>query len=138
MAFDPVPSDAHAHAALALHRFGFGPKPGDIARIAADPLDALFAELKSGPKTIEDPTLSSSAEDARETVAFQQEKKRERDARRMQAASASDMAGAESNEMSVRKPGSALPQSRARLCRSTSISMRRRRITRQPLTPVSA
>jgi uncharacterized protein (DUF1800 family) len=110
MAFDRVPSDAHAQAALALHRFGFGPKTGDIARIAADPRGALFAELKSGPKTIEDPTLSSSAEDARETVAFQQEKKRERDARRMQVASGSDMAGAESSEMPVHKPGPPLPQ----------------------------
>jgi uncharacterized protein (DUF1800 family) len=110
MAFDPISSNRHTQAALVLHRFGFGPKPRDVVRIAADPRGALLAELKAGSKIIDDPTLSSSAEDARETVAFQQEKKRERDARRMQAASASDMAGAESNEISVRKPGPPLPQ----------------------------
>ncbi|HVB16345.1 MAG TPA: DUF1800 family protein [Stellaceae bacterium] len=32
-------------AALALHRFGFGPRAGTIAAIAADPQDALLAEL---------------------------------------------------------------------------------------------
>src|ERR1700731_4325689 len=32
-------------AALALHRFGFGPRPGTIAAIASDPQGALIAEL---------------------------------------------------------------------------------------------
>jgi uncharacterized protein (DUF1800 family) len=32
-------------AALALHRFGFGPRPGTIAAIASDPRGALLAEL---------------------------------------------------------------------------------------------
>ena len=116
MAVDPAASDPRRDAALALHRFGFGPKPGDIARIAADPRGALLAELRVGPKTIEDPALASSAEDARATVAFQQEKKREREARRMQASGGGDMAapdtmaGGETNEMSVHKPGPPLPQ----------------------------
>jgi uncharacterized protein (DUF1800 family) len=39
MALDPK------GAALALHRFGFGPKAGSIAAIAADPLGALLADL---------------------------------------------------------------------------------------------
>ena len=39
MARDP------AKAALALHRFGFGPRAGTIAAIAADPQGALLAEL---------------------------------------------------------------------------------------------
>jgi uncharacterized protein (DUF1800 family) len=115
MAFDPVPSDTHAQAALALHRFGFGPKPGDIARVASDPRGALLAELKAGPKPVNDPTLSSGAEDARDTVAFQQEQKRERDMRRMQAPdnaapAGKDMAEPGSSEMSMRKPGPRLPQ----------------------------
>jgi len=115
MAFGPVPSDPHAQAALALHRFGVGPKPGDIARIASDPRGAVAAELKAGAKTIDDPALSSSAEDARDTVAFQQDRKREREARRARAAgggsmAAGDMAEPGSNEMSVRKPGPPLPQ----------------------------
>jgi uncharacterized protein (DUF1800 family) len=114
MALDHASSDSRAQAALALHRFGFGPKPGDIDRIAADPRAALIAELKAGPNRIGDPALASSAEDARATVAFQQEKKREREAHRMQAAA--DMAGptmmaaGESNEMPVRKAGPPLPQ----------------------------
>src|SRR3954468_8791619 len=32
-------------AALALHRFGFGPRPGSIATIASDPRGAVLAEL---------------------------------------------------------------------------------------------
>jgi uncharacterized protein (DUF1800 family) len=34
-----------SEAALALHRFGMGPRPGSIAAIAADPRGALLAEL---------------------------------------------------------------------------------------------
>ncbi|MGA7997953.1 MAG: DUF1800 family protein [Bradyrhizobium sp.] len=36
---------AKAVAALALHRFGMGPRPGSIAAIEADPRGALIAEL---------------------------------------------------------------------------------------------
>jgi uncharacterized protein (DUF1800 family) len=39
MALDPK------GAALALHRFGFGPRPGAIAAIASDPRGALIADL---------------------------------------------------------------------------------------------
>ena len=39
MALDPK------GAALALHRFGFGPRPGAIAAIASDPRGALLADL---------------------------------------------------------------------------------------------
>ncbi len=39
MALDP------AGAALALHRFGFGPKAGSIAAVASDPRGAVLAEL---------------------------------------------------------------------------------------------
>jgi uncharacterized protein (DUF1800 family) len=38
-------SSAKAEAALALHRFGMGPRPGSIAAIEADPRGALIAEL---------------------------------------------------------------------------------------------
>ena len=37
--------DAKGAAALALHRFGFGPRAGSIAAIASDPRGALLAEL---------------------------------------------------------------------------------------------
>jgi uncharacterized protein (DUF1800 family) len=39
MALDPK------GAALALHRFGFGPKAGSIAKLAPDPIGALLADL---------------------------------------------------------------------------------------------
>jgi uncharacterized protein (DUF1800 family) len=42
-------SSATAEAALALHRFGMGPRPGSIAAIAADPRGALIAELERPP-----------------------------------------------------------------------------------------
>lgn len=38
-------NSAKAEAALALHRFGMGPRPGSIAAIEADPRGALIAEL---------------------------------------------------------------------------------------------
>jgi len=40
--------DAKAEAALALYRFGLGPRTGSIAAIASDPRGALLAEL-DGP-----------------------------------------------------------------------------------------
>jgi uncharacterized protein (DUF1800 family) len=42
-------SVAAARAALALHRFGMGPRPGSIEAIAADPKEALLAELDHPP-----------------------------------------------------------------------------------------
>ena len=39
-------TEAVAEAALALHRFGMGPRPGSIAAIEADPRGALIAELE--------------------------------------------------------------------------------------------
>jgi uncharacterized protein (DUF1800 family) len=39
MALDPI------GAAIAVHRFGFGPRVGTIAAIASDPRGALLAEL---------------------------------------------------------------------------------------------
>ena len=37
--------DSKAQAALALHRFGLGPRAGSVAAIASDPRGALIAEL---------------------------------------------------------------------------------------------
>jgi uncharacterized protein (DUF1800 family) len=42
-------NSAKAEAALALHRFGMGPRPGSIEKIAADPRGALLAELDNPP-----------------------------------------------------------------------------------------
>ena len=59
-------SDPRAQAALALHRFGLGPRPGSIAQIAADPRGALLAELdKPNARRIDQSELMTSAQAAR-------------------------------------------------------------------------
>jgi len=69
MALDP------RKAALALHRFGFGPKlgstSGSIAAIASDPQGAVLAELEA-PKAgqIVNPNLPTSAAEARTVFDF--------------------------------------------------------------------
>jgi uncharacterized protein (DUF1800 family) len=69
MALDP------RAAAVALHRFGFGPKlgstSGSIAAIASDPQGALLAELEA-PKAgqIVNPNLPTSAAEARTVFDF--------------------------------------------------------------------
>jgi uncharacterized protein (DUF1800 family) len=54
--------DFRRDAALALHRFGLGPRPGSIAAIASDPRGALLAELdRPGAGRIDDPELPTAA-----------------------------------------------------------------------------
>jgi len=77
-------SEPKAQAAFALHRFGFGPRTGDISRIASDPRGALLAELKPGAGQISDPNLVGGGAAFREAFEFRQERKAEREARRMQ------------------------------------------------------
>src|ERR1700738_1268644 len=60
MALDP------RGAALALHRFGFGPKAGSIAALAPDPLGALLADLDApNAGQIANADLPSSGAEAR-------------------------------------------------------------------------
>src|SRR5580692_323142 len=60
MALDP------RGAALALHRFGFGPRAGSIAAIASDPRGALLAELeRPGAGRIVNAELMSAVEASR-------------------------------------------------------------------------
>ena len=71
--------DPKAEAALALHRFGCGPRIGAIAAIAADPRGALLAELdRPGAGRVADRDLSASGTAARAVFAFRQERKAER------------------------------------------------------------
>ncbi len=71
MAIDP-----RQVAALALHRFGFGPRLGSIAELAADPRGALIAELeRPGAGRITDPDLMSTGEAARAAFDFRQQRK---------------------------------------------------------------
>jgi uncharacterized protein (DUF1800 family) len=74
--------DNKTRAALALHRFGFGPKPGGIDAIAADAQGAVVAEIKPGAGTINDPNLQSSGDAARAAFDFGQERRQQRVAQR--------------------------------------------------------
>jgi uncharacterized protein (DUF1800 family) len=67
--------DPQAEAALALHRFGFGPRAGTIAAIAADPRGALLAELdRPGAGRIDNAALKPSGENTRAAFDFRQER----------------------------------------------------------------
>jgi uncharacterized protein (DUF1800 family) len=58
--------DFRRNAALALHRFGLGPRDGSIAAIASDPRGALLAELeRPGIGRIDDPQPLTSAQASR-------------------------------------------------------------------------
>jgi uncharacterized protein (DUF1800 family) len=100
-------SSAKAEAALALHRFGMGPRPGSIAAIEADPRGALIAELdRPSPSAIAIPGLSSAKafRAVNDANAKRQAKaiiaKKEQDARRQQMAEAPSM-----TEGSTPEPG---------------------------------
>src|SRR5438552_797008 len=76
-------SDPKAEAALALHRFGFGPRVGSIAAIASDPRGAVLAELdQPGAGQINNPDLPASGVAARTAFAFQQAQNAARQAAR--------------------------------------------------------
>jgi uncharacterized protein (DUF1800 family) len=80
MAIDP-----QAEAALALHRFGFGPRADAITKMASDPRGALLAELeRPGAGAIDDPNLLTSAEAARAGRDFRQVRKAARLAERVE------------------------------------------------------
>jgi len=75
--------DPKAEAALALHRFGCGPRIGAIAAIGSDPRGALLAELdRPGIGRIADPDLLSGGEAARAAFHFRQQKRAQRLAQR--------------------------------------------------------
>jgi uncharacterized protein (DUF1800 family) len=65
-------SDPKAEAALALYRFGLGPRVGSIAAIASDPRAALVAELdRPNAARIPDADLLSGPAAARAALEFQ-------------------------------------------------------------------
>ena len=115
MALDP-----QAQAALALYRFGLGPRAGSIAGIASDPRGALLAELDgAGAGRIGNADLLTSGTAARVAFAFQQAQRAARQAERaaQQAAAPSGRASPpQMNDQSapppapVRNPGPGLPQ----------------------------
>jgi uncharacterized protein (DUF1800 family) len=92
-------------AALALHRFGFGPAAHSIAAIAADPQGALLADLERPQAGLVAANLPSSAESAREVFDFRAEQA----ARQKLAARAQKQveAGNAQNLVDCRKPSNA-------------------------------
>jgi uncharacterized protein (DUF1800 family) len=75
-------SDLQAQAALALHRFGYGPRGGDIAEMARDPRGALLADLNPDAAVIRDLDLPTSGQAFRALRDFRQQKKAERQAQK--------------------------------------------------------
>ena len=76
-------AEPQAEAALALHRFGFGPRSGSITAISSDPRGALLAELdRLNVAQITEPALRSSREAARAIFDFRQAQRSARTAQR--------------------------------------------------------
>ena len=94
-------------AALALHRFGFGPRAGSITAIAPDPRGALLAELEQ-PKAgqIANADLPSAAAANRAVFEFNAERAagQKREERRRQAAAQMAMQNAGGEAMMEAKP----------------------------------
>ncbi len=111
MSADPSSGDPKMQAALALHRFGLGPRPGGIDAIAADPRGAVLAELKPGAGRIDDPDLLSSGEAAREAFEARQERRMARLAARTAPNAGGtpnkDMANNDMANKEMVKPGAA-------------------------------
>jgi uncharacterized protein (DUF1800 family) len=76
-------ADRKTEAALALHRFGFGPRAGSIAAIAADPRAAILADLdRPGAGQLSDADLLTGSEAARAAFDFREVRKAARLAER--------------------------------------------------------
>ena len=113
-------SSAKAEAALALHRFGMGPRPGSIAAIGTDPRGSLIAELDRPSAGLAAASALPSSSAALRTVADFNAKqqartiiaKREQDAKRQQMAEASAMvegAAQGGKEMAEKTAANAVP-----------------------------
>src|SRR5499427_4888070 len=104
--------DAKAQAALALYRFGLGPRAGSIAAIASDPRGALLAELDgAGVGRIGNADLLTSGVAARAAFAFQQAQRAARQAERAaQQANAAGAGGAPEMKEQSGTPASAPPR----------------------------
>jgi uncharacterized protein (DUF1800 family) len=93
--------DPKSEAALALHRFGFGPRVGSIAAIAADPRGALLADIdRPGAGGLTAGDLHTSGEAARAAFKVREARRTARLAERAvrEAAKASTAAGGNSLE----------------------------------------
>jgi uncharacterized protein (DUF1800 family) len=113
-------ADPKAEAALALHRFGLGPRAGSIAVIASDPRGALLAELdRAGAGRIGNGDLLTSGTAARVAFAYQQAQRAARQAERAAQQANAPSGGGSPPEMKdqsatppapMRNPGPGVPQ----------------------------
>jgi uncharacterized protein (DUF1800 family) len=107
-----VAADPKFQAALALHRFGFGPRPGSIAAIASDPRGAVVAELeKKGAGQITGPDLLSSAAASRAVLEFNAERQAQERLERRRREAQQSMAGPDTAPMVA--PSQAAPKPNA-------------------------
>jgi uncharacterized protein (DUF1800 family) len=113
-------SSAKAEAALALHRFGMGPRPGSMAAIETDPRGALIAELERPSAGLLAASALPSSAKAYRTVADANAKrqaraivaKRAQEAKRQQVAEAPAMMeakGQDDGEMAANAAAEAVP-----------------------------
>ncbi len=99
-------------AALVLHRFGFGPRPGTIAAVASDPQSALIAELDrpNSGKVVDAGLLSSGTANR---IAFEFNAARlaqQRVAERRQAAARQEAAKLVAENATVQNPSAGMAQ----------------------------
>jgi len=99
-------SSAKTEAALALHRFGMGPRPGSIDKIASDPRGALLAELDNPPPYPAAAAALPSSAKAFRTVA-------DANARRQAKATIAARAEAEAKKQQVAAAGTAMTEDAA-------------------------
>jgi uncharacterized protein (DUF1800 family) len=91
--------DPKSAAALALHRFGLGPRVGTIAAIASDPRGALLAEIdRPGIGRIANANLLTSAQAARAAFEYRAERRARRITAQREAERQRAMAGADSEK----------------------------------------
>jgi uncharacterized protein (DUF1800 family) len=100
-------ADGKEAAALALHRFGFGPVRDQITTIADDPRGAVLADLEQpGAGRVAAANLPSSAEAARQLFDYraEQQAKQKLELRATKAAEAKDAASGVSDAASTAAP----------------------------------
>lgn len=100
-------ADRRREAALALHRFGFGPARDSIAAVAADPRGAILADLeRAGAGQIATTSLPASGETARALFDFRAERqaKQKLAARAKKEAEANGMASSMSDSTNAEMP----------------------------------
>jgi uncharacterized protein (DUF1800 family) len=97
-------------AAVALHRFGFGPRPGSIAAIASDPRGALLAEVdRQDAGRIINSNLMASAQASRAGYEFRAERRAQQIAERQRMSEAGAMANAMEPDAPVTEASAAAP-----------------------------